>query len=575
MLFYKHLQILPPFMKYYSLLIMLFMGALTMPCVAQKSPHNYTIEYQTFDHGKAIDLENPILVIANEKQTLLTTLKEFEKRQGSFPLEEFYIDHSKKQRYNLSQLNLRERLGTVENQLDDAAKYTVTNQTKRIQGYLCKKATATVNSNAIELWFTNEIPVKGGPNFLGSSLGMVLEITRNKEYKITASKINKSIPFDIDSHIKLNSTPLFDALTYQQKIWLSRFITIPIFKNETINYTKNPSSNDSIFRYAKGTVIVRKIKIPNYKTGSQLFLDVTQSSLGDAYDRTASVFIIPNFNTISFLDALKNNIDLLPVYSGGNGRKYQGVLATPLYNPPIELMRFFTPFGIGKYNDIQIKDKSWSPTAHYRQEITAFAPLLKDREIYIGMYIGNYDAGGHSVSANITIHPSASNTTENTFIMPLFNTLNTLEMDGQEYATMFSAEKGLVVEFDLENPVNQAQLRYVTTGHGGWESGDEFNPKENKIFLDGKHIHTTVPWREDCGSYRLMNPASGNFKNGLSSSDLSRSNWCPGTVTYPMTIPLGNLAAGKHKIQVRIDQGASQGSSFSSWNVSGVLLSNQ
>jgi hypothetical protein len=89
--------------------------------------------------------------------------------------------------------------------------------------------------------------------------------------------------------------------------------------------------------------------------------------------------------------------------------------------------------------------------------------------------------------------------------------------------------------------LKNAQLRYTTTGHGGWENGDEFVPKANSIFIDGKQIFSFIPWRTDCGSYRLYNPASGNFPDGLSSSDLSRSNWCPGTVTNPNFIPLGDL----------------------------------
>jgi hypothetical protein len=34
--------------------------------------------------------------------------------------------------------------------------------------------------------------------------------------------------------------------------------------------------------------------------------------------------------------------------------------------------------------------------------------------------------------------------------------------------------------------LKNAQLRYTTTGHGGWENGDEFVPKANSIFIDGK-----------------------------------------------------------------------------------------
>lgn len=145
-------------------------------------------------------------------------------------------------------------------------------------------------------------------------------------------------------------------------------------------------------------------------------------------------------------------------------------------------------------------------------------------------------------------------------------------MAGQEYATMFSSEKGLEMSFTLSTAIKNAKLRYITTGHGGWENGDEFVQKKNSISLDGKPVFSFVPWRMDCGSYRTYNPASGNFDNGLSSSDYSRSNWCPGTVTNPIYIDLGDLPAGQHTLQIQIPQGEPEGNSFSSWNVSGVLL---
>ena len=145
-------------------------------------------------------------------------------------------------------------------------------------------------------------------------------------------------------------------------------------------------------------------------------------------------------------------------------------------------------------------------------------------------------------------------------------------MAGQEYGTMFNSEKGLEVKFTLAEDLAHAQLRYITTGHGGWENGDEFVPKKNTIFLNSKEAFSFTPWRTDCGSYRNYNPASGNFENGLSSSDYSRSNWCPGTTTNPFFIDLGNLKAGEHTITVKIPQGENEGNSFSSWNVSGVLM---
>lgn len=130
----------------------------------------------------------------------------------------------------------------------------------------------------------------------------------------------------------------------------------------------------------------------------------------------------------------------------------------------------------------------------------------------------------------------------------------------------------LTVTANIPQNVNNLQLRYITSGHGGWSGGDEFNQKQNEIFADCKSIYHFIPWRTDCGTFRLLNPSSGNFANGLSSSDLSRSNWCPGSLTPPVYIPLPNLKLGQHIFKVAIPIGQREGSAFSAWNVSGCLI---
>ncbi len=124
-----------------------------------------------------------------------------------------------------------------------------------------------------------------------------------------------------------------------------------------------------------------------------IFLDLQEQSNGDAYDRTGTVFLIPVDKKQSFLDGLKNGASTLPVFENGNGKKYQGVIATADYSPAIELMRFFTPFGIKQYNHIQLKGKEWHQVVPYRQDISTYASLLDGREVYIGVFIGNYDKG--------------------------------------------------------------------------------------------------------------------------------------------------------------------------------------
>ena len=446
-------------------------------------------------------------------------------------------------------------------------------ETKKILGYTCKKAKTIINSNTLEIWYTHDLKVAGSPSTLGQKLGLVLEINRNGNNITLAHKIEKikAIPL---MNVAYEKSKGIDMLTYRDLVWKSRFTTLPVFKEEVICFSSESKSNDSILKYANGTIILRKIKFPIVQKGSQIFVDAVEQSNGDAYDRTGSIFLIPQDKTLSFLNGLQDGIKTLPVYDNGNSKQYQGIVKTENYTPLLELMRFFTPFGIHHYNYIELKDKKWEDKVHYRQDISELAASLSGQEVYVGAFIGNYDKGGHKLSVNITLHKEEDAVEKSNFNMPLFNTTNVMEMAGQEYGTLFNSDKGLCVSFTLEKEVEKAQLRYITTGHGGWENGDEFVPKENTLLLDEKEVFHFTPWREDCGAFRLYNPASGNFQNGLSSSDYSRSNWCPGTATNPIYIELGNLKAGKHTLQVVIPQGKPEGTSFSSWNVSGVLIGN-
>ncbi|WP_396166109.1 GLPGLI family protein [Flavobacterium sp.] len=530
---------------------------------------NYKITYVKSSNGKLVENQDPIIVFSNATQSTLTTQSILDNK-AVYPFEFSTINRKNNAVIQMAKLNEHKSIATIDSASLEKQTFELLPESKKILGYNCKKAKTIINSNTIEIWYTTEVLIKGAPSILGQNLGLVLETNRNGNFVITATKIEKLKQFPV-AEVKTEKT--LDLLTYRDELWKSRFTTISIFKEEIINFSDTSKSNDSIIRFANGTIILRKVSIPNIVKGSQVFMEVTEQSNGDAYDRTGSVFLIPIQKKNSFLEGLQNGVKALPVYDNGNGKYYQGIAATENYSPLLELMRFFTPFGIKQYNTITLKDKIWEERVNYRQDISELTAALSGQEVYIGTFIGNYDKGGHKVNVSLTIHPEEEVVvTKPTEVIPLFNTTNVMEMAGQEYGTLFNSDKGLVVTFTLNKDMKNARLRYITTGHGGWENGDEFVPKRNSIYLDEKEVFHFTPWREDCGSYRLYNPASGNFPNGLSSSDYSRSNWCPGTSTNPIYIELGDLKAGTHSLQVKIPQGANEGPSFSSWNVSGVLL---
>jgi len=462
---------------------------------------------------------------------------------------------------------------------DSLPKPKFSNETETILGYKCKKATYSSFSNTIEVWYSDQPKAKGSPyRAYGPKNSLVLKVSINGSRKLIATEINK-LPKETILDYPFAQAQEITKAEYREIEIESRYTTFNVFEKAQINWGDsivNPAPNQSnvLYRFAGGTVIMKKIKLPELcKQGAQIFVKLTNWSNGDAYDRTGSLFTISGKKDMTVLDAYYGNtVKGLPVFSDNEGNEYQGLISTNDYEVPVELMRFFTSFGISHFNNMRpINNYNWQDSVVYKQEITDLIPNDED-EIWIGVAIGNYDGGGHYVSLDLQIYPAwESDKIQTKYVNPLFNTVNTMEMLGQNYGKMFGNDT-LATDFMIPEDIEDISLLFTTTGHGGWGGGDEFNPKLNQVFIDGELVFSITPWRTDCGTYRLSNPASGNFSNGLSSSDLSRSNWCPATLTPPYLVPLKDIKAGKHSIKVVIDQGENEGGSFSAWCVSGVIV---
>ena len=450
---------------------------------------------------------------------------------------------------------------------------------EEVNGYKCKKYRTSINSNTIELWVTEDLKMNATPILQFANLpGVLIKFQRNGSSITELSTIKP-----LNKKAKINTQPLANAtqVTFRELDQIEKdkkVITTHIFNKERIHWgeaTKYQGSMpfDTTIHFAGGTLILKRINLQVLPEHYQLFAELTTQSSGDAYDRTGSIFIIPQ-DSITLYDALTKGIENIPYFTSKKENKYQGMIATPHYSPVVELIRFFTPFGVGHFNDrVQIDGLEWQEEVYYKQEITDLKPFLQG-DVLIGAFIGNYDGGGHLLSLDLKAYPGDyvnQITPQRQWTLPLFNTCNVMEMAGQNYPHFFDTDT-LSVAFEIPEGIKQLRLRYITTGHGGWGGGDEFNPKPNNIIIDDTIVYQYTPWREDCGRYREWNPVSGNFWNGLSSSDLSRSGWCPGTATQPTYIYLENLTPGIHTIKIAIPQGAAEGGSFSSWSVSGVLI---
>ena len=452
---------------------------------------------------------------------------------------------------------------------------------EKINGYECKKYRTSINSNTIEVWMTESLGYDAMPTISRGVLKGVMVrqlINGNRMFELRNIKKDKKIKKEIiPSEMGQRVAPRdIDKISKDKLI-----IKTPIFDKEQIHFAEIEKFTgeipyDTVIHFAYGTLILKRVNLQNLPEHYSYFIEVEEQSNGDAYDRSGSIFVIPTERKLSLKDALIDSIQLLHSYTDRRNITYRAIKLEDDFLPVVELMRFFTPFGVNHFNDrVRIDGLEWSDVAYYKQDVTDVAKHLRG-DVLIGAFIGNYDGGGHKLSLDLLAYPgdySWDLSQNDDWTLPLFNTCNVMEMAGQHYGRMFKTDS-LTVEFELPENVENLRLRYISTGHGGWGGGDEFNPKENSIIIDGEKVFTHTPWRCDCATYREMNPVSGNFWNGQSSSDLSRSGWCPGTATQPVYFDLGFLKAGKHTITIAIPQGDDEGSSFNHWMVSGVLIGN-
>jgi GLPGLI family protein len=436
----------------------------------------------------------------------------------------------------------------------------------QILGFNSLKANLNIRSNRIEVYYTDETEFKSTPFlYLAGIPGVILKVIRNGNYEVYAKRIEYSDEYVKSSLLPVNNLIDVSEPEFTQKLIESRYKTINIFNSEILSFSEFSENNlnKEIIKTSKGSVVLKKVNLPPVTENTIVIAEVTVSSNGDAYDRTGSVFAIPVSGKRNFLEGFEKGFNILPAYKFGIRN---GIALTEDYEPPVELVRFITSFGAGHFSgDIKIENIQWKDSITYRLEISDIVKCLNNSDysdIYIGCFIGTWDNGGHKINLRLKYfeEPEYSNSTK--WLLPLFNTVNYLEMSGQSNPDLFRYDT-LSVNISIPEGLKNIRLKFITTGHGN----DEFIPRMHKILADNKEVFSMIPWRTDCATFRENNPASGNFLNGMSSSDYSRSNWCPGMVVYPFEIRLGDLKPGNHNFKVIIECGEN-----SYWNVSGCLI---
>ena len=342
----------------------LFIFCLMLIAVASKAQSTArSIVYEVLENGKVLPNRSIRLKCSAEVALI----------SNPNAVEQLSIDYIG--RKTIKSNTLMNQKYTVFTKFEELPKPQVTALKDTILGYPCQKVTYDLFSNRLEVWYTTAAMVKGSPSisFVPEN-GLVLKYVVNENRTIRA--VSTAL---IDEQLVL-PTDLGEVVSEAKYAALqikSRYTVIPVFSNQQINYElsiQNPAPNrlDTTYRYSKGNIILKKIKLPKNSKKGSLFVSLTERSNGDAYDRVGSVFTFRPSDSLTILDAFEKGILVLPTVVDNGGQRYQGIVPSGQYQPVVELMRFFTPFGVGHFNNKRvIEGYQWAETASYKQEITA------------------------------------------------------------------------------------------------------------------------------------------------------------------------------------------------------------
>jgi peptide-N-glycosidase F-like protein len=236
----------------------------------------------------------------------------------------------------------------------------------------------------------------------------------------------------------------------------------------------------------------------------------------------------------------------------------------PQGSPGLELVRAITPFGGPEHIEQDVTD-----AFNVVQGKRAFHVTITAYPDPAGKVSGS--RGGWYVSAHLDVTPGS----------PPANVLAVIAL---YYDSVTAGQTIPDVPFTMPPGTTSSRLEYRATGHGGataasagcFGPADEFCRRLHHVVLDGQEIEQATPWRNDCdqlctltdggpfgqGQYCAQNPCGG-----LASVPASRANWCPGSVTPPLSwMPAPLSSPGAHTFHFSVDGIAPGGQ----WRVSAV-----
>ncbi len=251
-----------------------------------------------------------------------------------------------------------------------------------------------------------------------------------------------------------------------------------------------------------------------------------------------------------------------------NGRQVLRHVTLPSYNVPVTITAHLEVHPLPK-DELDVCDK-WDRAG----DIALVKPGMAD--IQLVKFITSY--GGYT-EYNVDVSELASllqgecdiRGTIDTWVSPAWKISFSLSFEpdseavnpgwaaGIMYEKNFTSETeasgGVVVNVDVPSDLDRVELYYFVSGHcTDGQGADEFEQKDNVIYVDDDPVYRFRPWRDDCRDFRDVNPYTRRWSDGWWSSDYSRSGWCPGDYVAPLVLDLtDHLTPGKHRVRFNVE----------------------
>ncbi len=157
-----------------------------MPWMTQEE-----IDRDRLTWGKNQGRPQPHILYFDDNKSLYTFVEEENEYGYSWKKDKFMLIRDHKERRSKDYLDLLGKTYIVEDDLPKR-KWKILNEIREVAGYLCMKAETIdpIKDQTVIAWFTNQIPVMGGPEGYDGLPGMILALNMNDgDVTIEATKV--------------------------------------------------------------------------------------------------------------------------------------------------------------------------------------------------------------------------------------------------------------------------------------------------------------------------------------------------------------------------------------------------